>query len=373
MHPVASTKSVYSSPTSTNYSISPQYSADERYVAIPGNSTSQYSIFIGCLPKRISRENLIQHFSQFGEILSLKIEKKMLPDNFSCQVNAYLRCGSKSMMKSILSTPQSIQGNKIKVAKHMSQEELRDYIERSKRCRVYIKRLPMDFNNEKLFSLFSKYGKINKAYCVQGTKIRKHFKYGYVLFENEASIERLPVSGVPSGSIKIQWTCYKLKLKKRIADEMLKRQISWQNQLKQSKFLTRQSRNYYKSDLPSQPPVYGHFQEVPPFQEQFGDSYLLNQISPHESIECSTLYSKDAEYYNYLHYKRLFEKVSLHASKPTTARYVKSAMPHLNHSKKNIRLNQNQKNHGLNSFRIKMNSITLTKKRLHKFTPYFGC
>jgi benzoyl-CoA reductase/2-hydroxyglutaryl-CoA dehydratase subunit BcrC/BadD/HgdB len=124
------------------------------------------------------------------------------------------------MMNNILNNTQIISGNNIKVAKYMNKQELDSYVEKSRRCRIYIKRLPMNFDNDALVRLFSKYGKVSKAYSVNGTKARKNLKYGYVLFEEESSIDNLPLDGVLYHNTKLVWTCYKHKLEKRKIKEI---------------------------------------------------------------------------------------------------------------------------------------------------------
>ena len=165
-------------------------------------------------------------------------------------------------MDKILENVQIIDGNNIKVAKFMSPDELGSYVEKSRRCRIYIKRLPMDFDNKKLNDLFVKYGKINKAYCVNGTKARKNLKYGYVLFEEEVSIENLPTDGVPFKNMKLQWTCYKHKIEKRKAKKAMEKhsmmvKSSHLSFHQTSNFYPRQQHNnfntyHYNSHYPSQ-------------------------------------------------------------------------------------------------------------------------
>ena len=45
-------------------------------------------------------------------------------------------------MNNILSRSHVLRRTKIKVAKYMDEAELEEYVERSKKCRIYIKRLP---------------------------------------------------------------------------------------------------------------------------------------------------------------------------------------------------------------------------------------
>lgn len=341
-------------------------------------STSEYSIFIGCLPKRILKNSLIRHFSQYGEVVRLNIERKKSSDNSSTLINAYLECSSQRMMDDILSNPQIIEGNNIKVAKYMTEEELNSYVEKSRRCRIYIKRLPMDFDNEKLHNLFARYGTINKAYCVSGTKARKNLKYGYVLFKDEESIDNLPVEGIPVRNIKLQWTCYKHKVQKRKEEAKKQMYLRTNHQLNLHKsdqypiFFPRQSTNFTnaiysqrKCQRATSYP-YPHSQR-PYFVDQYHYQYQQDWLN---QMECQTLYSQDQEFYNYLNEVRMFENSEYHCLKPSQINYTISVSTHMNHSEENIRMNTIKTRPNLRKRTIRMNNQNRFKKEFRNFAPY---
>jgi hypothetical protein len=56
---------------------------------------------------------------------------------------------------------------------------------------------------------------VEKAYCVLGTKARRNYKYGYVIFKKEETIDLIPFEGVQAGEELLSWTCHKHKLAKR--------------------------------------------------------------------------------------------------------------------------------------------------------------
>jgi RNA recognition motif-containing protein len=96
------------------------------------------------------------------------------------------------MYSTILENSHRIYCHSIKVSKYMTAEELNSYVEKARNCRIYIKKLPQEITNECLEAIFSRYGKIDKAYCVIGSKARKSLKYGYVIFSDESSVHKLP-------------------------------------------------------------------------------------------------------------------------------------------------------------------------------------
>jgi RNA recognition motif. (a.k.a. RRM, RBD, or RNP domain) len=119
------------------------------------------------------------------------------------------------MIEAILNEQQVIEGSKIKVASYLDQSDLEKFVKVSMGCRIYIKKLPNVMTNEELHALFSVYGPVAKAYCVNGTKIRKNYKYGYVNFENEETVDKIPINGVFYQGIKIVWNCHKIKVQKK--------------------------------------------------------------------------------------------------------------------------------------------------------------
>lgn len=99
-------------------------------------------------------------------------------------------------MKKILQISHSIKGAGIKVSKYMDSVELAEYVERSKKCRIYIKRLPCEFENDTLKTFCERFGPVKTAYCVIGARSRKNLKYGYVFFENPETVQKLPAEGL---------------------------------------------------------------------------------------------------------------------------------------------------------------------------------
>ena len=179
------------------------------------NDSSAPRIFIGCLPKKISKKLILKHFSQYGEILDLKMQVRDSSESNSQLINAFMTCSSQRMVEEILIRQQRILDCNIKVSRYMEKDELNKFISSSRKCRLYIKRLPSYFTNEQLLNLFEQFGAVKNAYCVKGTKSRKNWKYGYVVFEDEKTLKKIPLEGVFDRGVLIKWTSYELKQKKR--------------------------------------------------------------------------------------------------------------------------------------------------------------
>jgi RNA recognition motif-containing protein len=178
-------------------------------------------IFIGCLPQILTKDDLFGYFSKFGVVKSLELEEKVPnkddPDvnSDSCLVNAKLSCSTEMMYSTILENSHRIYCHNIKVSKYMTAAELNSYVEKSRNCRIYIKKLPQEITNERLEAIFAKYGKIEKAYCVVGSKVRKYLKYGYVFFSDELSVHKLPPKGLYYKGQLLAWTSFLNKQEKK--------------------------------------------------------------------------------------------------------------------------------------------------------------
>lgn len=205
-------------------------------------SDSQYLVFIGCLPQILTKEDLFQYFSKYGIVHSIEFEEKKSEQEDSCLVNAKLVCSTEIMYTNILENTHRIYGHSIKVSQYMTPEELEQYVEKARNCRIYIKKLPAEITNERLTSLFARYGKIEKAYCVVGSKARKNMKYGYVIFEEEETVKKLPSQGVCYKGQLIVWTSYLNKIEKQRSQE----QSQMQAKMSPKQNLTP---NYYSNQL----------------------------------------------------------------------------------------------------------------------------
>ncbi|RHW68265.1 RNA-binding protein [Trypanosoma brucei equiperdum] len=61
---------------------------------------------------------------------------------------------------------------------------------RKLRCNVYVASLPLDFDDDQLFDLFSPYGRISSARIMRSKGARQSRGYGFVLFRHASSAEK---------------------------------------------------------------------------------------------------------------------------------------------------------------------------------------
>lgn len=173
-------------------------------------------VFLACLPKKLTEQDIGKIFSTFGKIKNFSFDIKKQKKSKSHLINGILTCWDSSMKQAILNQSHFFNGSKLRVSNYLEKRELDSRKTSLKSRRVYIKKLPIEFDNKKLRDIFSPYGEIEDAYCTVGSRSRKNLKYGYVLFEDEANIARLPSDGILYRGARIDWeTFYTRKIKKR--------------------------------------------------------------------------------------------------------------------------------------------------------------
>lgn len=172
-------------------------------------------IFLSCLPKSLKKDSLLEYFKKHGEISKFEFEFVSEQGNESQTnlINGILTCADERTRDEILkSSEHEIEGFNIKAKPYLTKEELGELYEITRKRRIYIKKLPELFDNSTLRTMLGEYGELEDAYCVYGTKKRrKGFKYGYAIFKEEATLEKLPEEGFKFGKNLIEWTSYKRK------------------------------------------------------------------------------------------------------------------------------------------------------------------
>jgi len=229
---------------------------------LSNNTTQQYSsqkeinqtkLFIGCLPQKISRKDIKDYFSKYGNIEKIHLEIKKTADCHSHLINACLTCSSKAMAQKILAyKPHNIQGCNLKVVPYMEESDLEKHINSFRRRRLYLNHLPMVLSNEELFEVFSQYGQVNKAYTVPEKKKKCNWKKGYVIFEDKESLKQIPEEGVYWNGIILNWHSYESKAKVR-CQKKNKKKVKKEKILRKLNQNERGAQGYWFNNLPLEP------------------------------------------------------------------------------------------------------------------------
>lgn len=180
-------------------------------------------IFLSCLPKKLSKEDILNYFThRYGTNTEFEFSFEKKNPKSEGLINGILTCSDQTTARKILENKtHEIEKYKLKAKSHLTEKELKELLLITRKKRIYIKRLPECFDNEKLKTILSIYGDIEQAYCVHGKKNRKKgFKYGYAIFKEIESLQNIPYDGIPFGDHDIEWTSYEKKMKKRVVTSL---------------------------------------------------------------------------------------------------------------------------------------------------------
>lgn len=175
--------------------------------------------FISCLPDSVSLSDLKEYMSTVvGLAPEILIQKKK--DAADVEItNAVLTFNSEAVRDNFIGKGHAVKGQKLKISRYMEENELKEHLEDIRSRQVYIKKLPVAVTDEELERIFAPYGRIRKAYSFKGKrykKRRRNFKYGYVIFEDPSALKFVPEDGIFYRGRRIKWSCYRMKLEKRI-------------------------------------------------------------------------------------------------------------------------------------------------------------
>lgn len=167
------------------------------------------NIFIGNLPKHLSREEIIKYFEALE-----KIERIQLPIDDGSSENKgymYLKCKTKDSFLRLMNMNHQLGGATL---------VLREYFEHVDKPRVlnlkipksiiFLKNIPSDVTHCELLEKFSEFGAVSSVLAFKGKKKDKKLFVGYVQFKMKESIDKIP-SEVSLRNWRLRWKRYKTK------------------------------------------------------------------------------------------------------------------------------------------------------------------
>lgn len=303
------------------------------------NRKDTKKIYISCLPSQIEDSTILNYFSQFGEVEYMDVKREETEDK-RCTGFCQLSCSSIEMRDDIMNMTHKLQGKVLKITKFYEGEELDRYRKIIKTQRIYVKNLPLDTKDEELRDVFEPYGEIIEAYCVK-KKRYPNKKFGYVLFEKEDTIKKIPNEDIQFKDRIISWyqTNKSLKKSKQETPERKEKMevniISQRNPMQEQNQQVIQNRNqHYRNEgyiRPSSHPD-RHWKDT-------NEELILQRLKYFTPPEEARHYNID-EYPNYFEFKIKLKRL-LNMKYNSLETLIKI---NRNHRLSNIRLNWNQDN-----------------------------
>jgi len=140
------------------------------------------NIFIKNLDKSIDHKALFDTFSQFGNIISCKVE---MEDNGESKGYAYIQFATQEGADLAVQkvNGKMLNDKKVFVGPFVPRKERLQQLGAQQFTNVFVKNLPESIDDEKLKSMFSSYGPITSA-LVMRDEVNKSRSFGFVNFEN---------------------------------------------------------------------------------------------------------------------------------------------------------------------------------------------
>ena len=151
-------------------------------------STQNASLFIGGLKPSVTRNDMITHFSKYGDVKNVNMGK--LPAGLHNRGFAFIRFCNVSSTDRVLADKQLIMGREVECRLSYGKKFNQLDMEINSKKKLYVSELSPNDQNEDLELYFSKFGKIDQSYIIYypNTSISKCF--GYVEFKNEKSASK---------------------------------------------------------------------------------------------------------------------------------------------------------------------------------------
>lgn len=147
----------------------------------------QNRIFVGGIPVRIEKKNIVDFFSQFGKILHCKIKKNSKTGRSLGY--AYLTFESSQSAESLVNKQVEFYGRICECKQVFKKEELKDELAREKKKKLLVYMLDPTVTNLELKNLFESLTSISHAYVVKDPDSDLNLGYGYVVFHDEAAVD----------------------------------------------------------------------------------------------------------------------------------------------------------------------------------------
>lgn len=147
----------------------------------------QNRIFVGGIPVRVEKKEIVDFFSQFGKILHCKIKKNSKTGRSLGY--AYLTFESSQSAVSLINRQIEFYGRICECKQVFKKDELKDELTKEKKKKLLVYMLDPTVTNLELKKLFESFTSISHAYVVKDPDSNLNLGYGYVVFQNETAAE----------------------------------------------------------------------------------------------------------------------------------------------------------------------------------------
>lgn len=145
-------------------------------------------VFIGGVPVRADKKEIVGFFEQFGKVLHCKMKKNSKTGRSLGYL--YLTFEDPQVASSLINKPIQFCGRVCECKPVYKKEKLEEALSQDKKLKLLVYDLDKETSNSDLTEAFGSLADISHAYVVKDIDSRANKGYGYVIFKNEAGIQR---------------------------------------------------------------------------------------------------------------------------------------------------------------------------------------
>ena len=140
-----------------------------------------YTIFIGCLHGKTTEEIVEKYFAHTGPIYDVVLKKKGQAGSAGFGT---FKVRSYNQFIQITGQEHFLLGRKIICRQYFQGKEKEEFLKDLNQRRIYLRNIPLDISDLDLRSIFSRLGRVNKAYAIRD-EFGNSKGFGYVCFEEK--------------------------------------------------------------------------------------------------------------------------------------------------------------------------------------------
>lgn len=145
-------------------------------------------LFVASLPTSIRKRELIDFFSNFGEIR--RVELVTQKNSKKGKGFSFVTFKKEEDGEKVLNQRVFFKGRQLSIRRHLKGKELEKYRAEFTRRRMFVGSIPLKATEEELYKTFLHMGTIEKAFIIENPKnSQRNTKYGYVVFRKIESLE----------------------------------------------------------------------------------------------------------------------------------------------------------------------------------------
>lgn len=151
--------------------------------------SSQNVVFVGGVKACFTQQEIGNYFSQFGEIISIKMKKSRKKKNMNRGFCLIKFEKAKSARRVIEVKNHTLMGRLVTCREYLKGEKLKEGKKNKNDKKIYINGLPGNASNIDIIKAFSVFGEVESGYTLkeQFTGLSKGF--GFVTFEKKESVD----------------------------------------------------------------------------------------------------------------------------------------------------------------------------------------